>query len=75
MNAFPEIIEDQLELLGMQTGTTVQFNSRGTLMAVGCWDGRIVIYDFETRSFCRELKGKHHLEKRKNKGYYFDNNI
>lgn len=58
VNAYPEIIEDCLELGGTVTGTAIKFNARGSLLAVGCYDGRVLIYDFETRSVVRELTTK-----------------
>ncbi|KAL0482685.1 hypothetical protein AKO1_014378 [Acrasis kona] len=67
VGAFPEIIEDQLDLGNYLTGISLQFNSRGTLLAVGCYDGRIVVFDFETRTCCAKLKGKHHTDKKPEK--------
>ena len=43
---FPEVIEDSLE---EGYAVTMAFNRRGSLLAVGCNDGRVVIWDFDTR--------------------------
>ena len=37
-----------------------QFNRRGTLLAVGCNDGRIAIWDFMTRGIARQLSSHIH---------------
>lgn len=37
-----------------------QFNRRGTLLAVGCNDGRIAIWDFMTRGIARQLSNHIH---------------
>ncbi len=37
-----------------------QFNRRGTLLAVGCNDGRIAVWDFMTRGIARQLSGHIH---------------
>src|SRR3989338_5212089 len=42
-------------------GTVAEFNRRGTLLAVGCQDGRIVIWDFDTRNVARVLEGHVHV--------------
>ena len=39
---------------------TCAFNRRGTLLAVGCNDGRIAIWDFMTRGIARMLNGHIH---------------
>eukprot|EP00051_Salpingoeca_urceolata_P010898 m.133877 g.133877 ORF g.133877 m.133877 type:complete len:529 (-) comp16899_c0_seq1:13-1599(-) len=49
---FPEIIEDCLE---DSVGVTCAFNRRGTLLAVGCNSGTVVVWDFDTRSVARSL--------------------
>ncbi|KAI1314743.1 hypothetical protein EDD11_001757 [Mortierella claussenii] len=51
---FPEVIEDTLE---DGPAVTVKFNRRGTLLAAGCSDGTIVIWDFDTRGVSRSLIG------------------
>mmetsp|Transcript_12889 Transcript_12889/g.21066 ORF Transcript_12889/g.21066 Transcript_12889/m.21066 type:complete len:451 (+) Transcript_12889:28-1380(+) len=51
---FPEIIE---ECLDDGFATTCSFNRHGTLLAVGCSDGRCVLWDFETRGVARTLHG------------------
>eukprot|EP00041_Stephanoeca_diplocostata_P006766 m.93258 g.93258 ORF g.93258 m.93258 type:complete len:143 (-) comp16529_c0_seq7:165-593(-) len=54
---FPEAIEDFLE---DGIGVTAAFNRRGSLLAVGCNDGRVIIWDFDTRGVARVLSG--HVE-------------
>ncbi|KAF9084337.1 hypothetical protein BGX23_010597 [Mortierella sp. AD031] len=51
---FPEVIEDTLE---DGPAVKVRFNRRGTLLAAGCSDGTIVIWDFDTRGVSRSLLG------------------
>ncbi|KAF9584449.1 hypothetical protein BGW38_006423 [Lunasporangiospora selenospora] len=51
---FPEVIEDTLE---DGSAVTVKFNRRGTLLAAGCTDGTIVVWDFDTRGVSRTLIG------------------
>ncbi|KAF9362979.1 hypothetical protein BGX34_005111 [Mortierella sp. NVP85] len=51
---FPEVIEDTLE---NGPAVTVRFNRRGTLLAAGCSDGTIIIWDFDTRGVSRTLIG------------------
>jgi COMPASS component SWD1 len=56
-NDFPEAIEECIE---DGCATTCCFNRRGTLLAVGCHDGRVVIWDFDTRSSARVMLGHIH---------------
>jgi COMPASS component SWD1 len=53
----PEVIETYL---ADGHGTTVSFNGRGSLLAVGCLDGRVCIWDFDTRSVARIFLGHVH---------------
>eukprot|EP00898_Chlorokybus_atmophyticus_P008255 jgi/Chlat1/8430/Chrsp80S07845 len=46
----PEVIEEWLDYRQSQC---IAFNRRGTLLAAGCSDGAIVIWDFETRGVAR----------------------
>ena len=45
---YPEENDGTLDCVTM--ALTAQFNRFGTLLAVGCNDGRIVVWDFLTRS-------------------------
>jgi len=56
-NSFPEIIEETLE---EGFATTCAFNRVGTLLATGCYDGRCIIWDFDTRSVSEVLAGHIH---------------
>jgi len=56
-NALPEHIEEQLD---DGIATCCKFNRRGTLLAVGCNDGRCVIYDFDTHGIAKVLIGHVH---------------
>ncbi|KAF9135890.1 hypothetical protein BGW39_010705 [Mortierella sp. 14UC] len=51
---FPEVIEDTLE---DGPAVKLKFNRRGTLLAAGCTDGTIVVWDFDTRGVSRSLIG------------------
>jgi WD40 repeat protein len=54
-NVYPEFIDGALDL-GGTAGCSIKFNSRGNYCAVGCLNGSIKIFDFETRSLLRELR-------------------
>src|SRR3989338_4782365 len=53
-NKRPEVVESSLR---EGHAAVCAFNRRGTLLAAGCHDGRVVIWDFETRSVARILAG------------------
>ena len=48
---FPEDFDGTLDC--MSVAITCQFNRHGTLLAVGCNDGRIFIWDFLTRGIAK----------------------
>lgn len=48
---YPELLQGKLDCVSM--ALIVSFNRRGTLLAVGCNDGRIVIWDFLTRCMAK----------------------
>ena len=50
---YPEDYDGALDCFSM--ALTSQFNRQGTLLAVGCNDGRLVIWDFLTRGESRDL--------------------
>eukprot|EP00873_Tetraselmis_striata_P018277 jgi/Tetstr1/438541/TSEL_027093.t2 len=50
----PELIEDYLE---HKCARCCAFNRKGTLLAAGCSDGAIVVWDFETRGVALTLEG------------------
>ncbi|KAJ3673933.1 hypothetical protein LUZ60_005925 [Juncus effusus] len=52
---FPEVIEDFLQHGNMKC---IAFNRHGTLLAAGCADGKILIWDFETRGISKTLRDK-----------------
>ncbi|RUS26880.1 hypothetical protein BC938DRAFT_484001 [Jimgerdemannia flammicorona] len=51
---YPQIIEETLEDGYV---LTCKFNRKGTLLAAGCQDGRVVVWDFDTRGVARNLHG------------------
>lgn len=56
--SYPEEFDGQLD--SGSIATTCGFNRRGTLLAVGCNDGRIVIWDFLTRGICKIITAHVH---------------
>lgn len=55
---FPEDYDGALDC--MSVAVTCQFNRRGTLLAVGCNDGRIFIWDFLTRGIAKIITAHVH---------------
>eukprot|EP00232_Nephroselmis_pyriformis_P019291 CAMPEP_0182900274 /NCGR_PEP_ID=MMETSP0034_2-20130328/28725_1 /TAXON_ID=156128 /ORGANISM="Nephroselmis pyriformis, Strain CCMP717" /LENGTH=379 /DNA_ID=CAMNT_0025034465 /DNA_START=71 /DNA_END=1206 /DNA_ORIENTATION=- len=49
----PERIEEFLDVENGSVVKCIQFNRRGTLLAGGCQDGKIIIWDFLTRGVAR----------------------
>ncbi len=59
--AFDEYPDHVEETLAYGAAQCVAFNRRGTLMAVGCKTGQIVIWDFLTRSVGKVLMDRNHV--------------
>jgi len=55
---FPEDYDGALDCFSM--ALTSQFNRQGTLLAVGCNDGRLVIWDFLTRGIAKHINAHVH---------------
>jgi COMPASS component SWD1 len=55
VNVYPDMLEYVIRLGDTIMGTVIQFNKRGLFLAVGCSDGRIVIFDFQTRTINKQL--------------------
>ncbi|XP_065160766.1 retinoblastoma-binding protein 5 homolog [Atheta coriaria] len=55
---YPEEFDGTLD--GSSVAVTCSFNKRGTLLAVGCNDGRIVIWDFLTRGVAKIISAHVH---------------
>ncbi|XP_072049898.1 retinoblastoma-binding protein 5-like [Amphiura filiformis] len=55
---FPEESDGTLDCISM--ALTCCFNKRGTLLAVGCNDGRVVIWDFLTRGIAKITSAHSH---------------
>ncbi|GAQ91308.1 WD40 repeat protein [Klebsormidium nitens] len=52
---FPEVIEEYL-YQEPYYAQCVAFNRRGTLLAAGCTNGSILVWDFDTRGVAKELR-------------------
>ncbi|XP_063225379.1 retinoblastoma-binding protein 5 homolog [Bacillus rossius redtenbacheri] len=55
---YPEEFDGTLDSISL--AVTCAFNKRGTLLAVGCNDGRIVIWDFLTRGIAKIISAHIH---------------
>jgi len=55
---FPEEFDGSLDCISL--AVTCQFNKRGTLLAVGCNDGRIVVWDILTRGIAKIITAQVH---------------
>lgn len=55
---YPEEFDGALDCISL--AVTCAFNKRGTLLAVGCNDGRIVIWDFLTRGIAKIMSAHVH---------------
>ncbi|EEB12135.1 restnoblastoma-binding protein, putative [Pediculus humanus corporis] len=55
---YPEEFDGALDCISL--AVTCSFNKRGTLLAVGCNDGRIVIWDFLTRGIAKIISSHVH---------------
>jgi COMPASS component SWD1 len=55
---YPEDFDGALDCVSM--AVTCAFNKRGTLLAVGCNDGRIVVWDFLTRGIAKVINAHVH---------------
>ncbi|ESO03604.1 hypothetical protein HELRODRAFT_185612 [Helobdella robusta] len=55
---YPEDFDGVLDCVSM--AVTCVFNKRGTLLAIGCNDGRIVIWDFLTRGIAKVISAHIH---------------
>ena len=55
---YPEEFDGTLDCISL--AVTCAFNRRGTCLAVGCNDGRIVIWDFLTRGIAKIISAHVH---------------
>ncbi|XP_054261911.1 retinoblastoma-binding protein 5 homolog [Macrosteles quadrilineatus] len=55
---YPEEFDGALDCISL--AVTCAFNKRGTLLAVGCNDGRIVVWDFLTRGIAKIISAHMH---------------
>jgi COMPASS component SWD1 len=55
---YPEEFDGVLDCISL--AVTCAFNRRGTLLAVGCNDGRVVVWDFLTRGIAKILSAHVH---------------
>ena len=67
---YPEEHDGNLETDSSSVALTCAYNRRGTLLAVGCNDGRIVIWDFVTRGIAKMISGMV-IQEKKIKGRAF----
>lgn len=55
VNAYPDTLESTIHIGHQTTGTFIKLNNRGSHLAVGCFDGRILIFDFFTKQVVRHF--------------------
>lgn len=55
---YPEEFDGSLDCISL--AVTCSFNKYGTLLAVGCNDGRIVVWDFLTRGIAKIISAHVH---------------
>lgn len=55
---YPEEFDGSLDCISL--AVTCSFNKHGTLLAVGCNDGRIVVWDFLTRGIAKMISAHVH---------------
>lgn len=55
---YPEEFDGSLDCISL--AATCSFNKYGTLLAVGCNDGRIVVWDFLTRGIAKIISAHVH---------------
>lgn len=53
---YPKKLEETIVASSDGRSACCTFNRRGTLLAIGCHEGHINIWDFETRSIAKQLK-------------------
>ena len=53
---YPKKLEETIVPSSDGRSACCTFNRRGTLLAIGCHEGHINIWDFETRSIAKQLK-------------------
>ena len=53
----PAVIEDRLTPPGGDDAATCAFNRRGNLLAAGCQNGAVIVWDFDTHGAARTLLG------------------
>lgn len=54
---FPDAVTATLSRGNASKQISTAINPAGTLMAVGCSDGAVAVYDYETRAVAKLLKG------------------
>lgn len=60
IKAYPEKKQETIQL-NNTTATYCKFNQEGNLLCVGCFNGEVLVYDYETKEVLRKIEDSYNL--------------